>query len=96
MKSLRDQISDRCIHFRAPFSNDSCEAGHKYRTIAGGGRAGYLARLPCIRNSPLGKNVQSCPDLCFPTEQEIDKGVAEYEKIIERIEEEDYKKVKGI
>lgn len=86
MKTIREQLADKCVNYKSPIHNTHCKAGHNYRIIAGGERAGYLARLPCVRNSPLNKNTQPCSDCRFPTESEIDKEESIINGMLEKVQ----------
>ena len=83
-KTLRQQIADWCVHYRSPIHNECCSCGVNYRKMDNGPAFGVLARIPCVRNSPLTRQpVAECKLLQWPTEQEIDADVALWLQIIE-------------
>jgi len=83
MKSLKEQIENRCPHYTAPFHNNRCAKGVKYRELVGGPRQGWLARLPCVFESPLKKQpVAKCEHIRKPTEREVDEELKEIDRMI--------------
>jgi hypothetical protein len=81
-KTLFYQIKNTCVHYKSPVHHISCSSGVNYRLHAGQPREGYLARLPCVTNSPLNKNVVPCSLLKLPTDEEAMKEVKMLEELI--------------
>jgi hypothetical protein len=65
-------MRDKCKHFSGPVHNKACKAGIDYRALVGGPDLGWMARLPCIPDSPLKKSpVAKCESYASLTPEEI-------------------------
>lgn len=60
-----------CKHYCSPIHYQKCGKGINYREIAGGEEEGYLARLPCVKDSILNKDQVSCELYEEPTKEEV-------------------------
>lgn len=68
MKSLHDQIADKCIHFTGLMSK-TCKAGINYEDVKV--KDARPLQLPCIKQGG------QCPKCQFLTEEEIEKELKE-------------------
>lgn len=83
MKSLAEQIRDRCIHFTG-IQNDVCDAGVPYMDVRTDGKG-----IPCLRGNGIsGKRPDgaclSCSKREWPTEEAIAEQVAARDMAMER------------
>jgi hypothetical protein len=62
-----------CRHYSSPVHNECCKVGVNYRKLGDDSRAGYLARLPCVVDSPLTKEPVTCDKVSLLTEDELTK-----------------------
>lgn len=74
MKTIAEQISNRCVHFTG-VHREQCAAGVEY--------AEFKTRLPCLKS--FGGEKIACMLRHWPTEAEIAKGVAEHEAAVAKI-----------
>lgn len=51
-----------CKHFSGPIHNKACKAGVLYREMVGGEEFGWMARMPCMPDSPLRKEPMAICD----------------------------------
>ena len=72
MKTLREQISDKCKYFNG-IMNTSCEAGINYKDVELPNVK--PKKFPCIKNSPFRGG--TCDKVEFPSVDEVDKQVLE-------------------
>ena len=84
MRSLYQQISEKCIHFNG-VQNDCCKAGIKYTDLAG-------SDFPCFRGDALkslrkGELPSHCDKTEFPTEEYIQNEIAEHDKAFKKVDE---------
>ncbi len=70
MKTLREQIESGCIHFNG-IQNKTCKAGISYDSMK--------PPLPCLRNVSHGLAIPECPKREWPSEEQIEKELAESE-----------------
>ena len=62
----------KCRYFNGPVHNKKCKAEIDYRQLVGGPDLGWMARLPCISNSPLRKQpLAKCNNFYPYSEDEI-------------------------
>ena len=71
MKSLKEQIANKCIHFNG-IMNDTCKAGIKYSDVRVDEDDGPY-KFPCL------KQAGECPHVQFRTAEEIDAYVKSIE-----------------
>jgi len=72
MKSLKDQISDKCKYFNG-LMNKTCEAGINYKDVEVTNKK--PRKIPCIKNSLIHGG--TCDKAVFPTSKEAEKQVME-------------------
>lgn len=68
MKTLHDQIHNRCIHFNG-IMNKECKAGIKYEDV----RVDKPYNFPCLKTGGI------CSKSQFPTEEEVQAEIKEIE-----------------
>lgn len=91
MRTLHDQIADKCIHFNG-ISNKKCKAGFSYDEVDAKLKLPYRSGLPCIKphDGDLkrldGKAQCHCPKLQFYTEQEVQSQLDDYKAHMEKME----------
>ena len=73
MKSLREQIACKCIHFNG-IMNKSCKVGIRYADV----RVDRPYKFPCIQTGG------ECSKAQFRTEEEINKELEEIKKILNK------------
>lgn len=84
-KSLHDQIAGKCIHFNG-IQNKTCRAGVCYDELDKENRMAYRAALPCWKPDAeslerlAGKPQCQCAHVEFPTEEEVQRQLAEHDK----------------
>lgn len=61
MKSMLDQLMNKCIHFNGIFRNEKCKAGIKYNDVKVDSSP---IKLPCLNQGG------ECPQCKFRTEEE--------------------------
>jgi len=76
MKSLKEQIEDKCKHF-AGTMNKKCDAGIEYDSVRNKNTRPF--KMPCVKNSIM--HGSSCDHLCYPTEEEVQKQLKEIESM---------------
>lgn len=74
MRSLRDQIANKCVHFTG-IDNDTCRAGVEYKQFRSA-ETGYRDRLPCHRKCAH----IACEHREFPSEAEVQRQLDAHEK----------------
>lgn len=88
MRSLRDQIANRCVHFNG-VQNDRCRAGCSYQEIRA--TAPVSSRLPCFREDLFRpgreRPAPPCEQQRFPTDEEIAAKIAESEAALTRYQD---------
>lgn len=72
MKSLKDQLADKCIHFNGVMNNE-CKVGVKYSDVRVDLDEGPY-KFPCL------KQAGECACAKFRTEEEVDAAVKEIEE----------------
>ncbi len=84
MRTLREQISDKCVHFNG-MQNKTCRAGVTYDEVDNGKRVPYRKALPCFK--PEGDEVEQCKceHLRFRTEEEIQARLDEHEETMRKM-----------
>lgn len=86
---MSNATSRRCRHFTGALHNEKCKAGVHYRSMVGGPDFGWMARLPCLPDSPLRKDMVTCAafDPFSPAEEMADalETKARFEKVTEAI-----------
>lgn len=70
MKSLKDQISCKCIHFNG-IMNECCKVGIKYADV----RVDIPYKFPCLKTGG------ECSSSQFRTDEEVKKEISEIEGI---------------
>lgn len=86
MKSLRDQIAGKCVHFNG-ISKKTCDAGMSYDEVDKDNRVAYRAGLPCFKpdlDGIEGHPKCACPHLRFPSEEEVQKELDEHERSVKK------------
>lgn len=71
MKTLKEQIQNRCIHFTGIFTNATCKAGVNYADVRTDDRP---IKLPCLKQGG------ECLKSQFPTEEQAKAEAEEIEK----------------
>ncbi len=66
MKSLKEQISGKCIHFNG-IMNECCKAGISYASV----REGKPNNFPCLKQGG------ECSNVRFLSEQEVEERLSE-------------------
>lgn len=80
MKSIEEQISDKCIHFTG-LGNKVCDAGVEYDSVKTKSTSPY--KIPCLRNCQMSGGFYGCDKQHFPTEEEIKTEVEEINKLLD-------------
>jgi len=83
MRSLRQQIEEKCIHFNG-VQNDTCKAGIKYTELKGRG-------FPCFRGGMAYKLKTTetqigCDKLEWPSEEYIQNELKEHDDAFAKVE----------
>lgn len=81
MKSLSEQLANRCRHFNG-ITNDTCDAGVRYETVRVPRADGMGYGLPCLKDHSEGC---SCEKQSFPTAEEINAEITEFNQSRDRI-----------
>lgn len=77
MKSIAEQYMNWCLHYEG-IQNEFCKAGINIRQHVGGPDLGWGLRTPCIKSN----NVNTCPLVQFPTQEEAEKHAREVQQHI--------------
>lgn len=72
MKSLKEKIEDKCIHFNG-LQNKECEAGVKYDYV----KSNF--KFPCLKNCEFTGGV--CNKSYFKTPDEVEQEIKEIEEV---------------
>ncbi len=75
MNSIEKQITNKCIHFTG-LTNKECSVGVKYKDVEV--RDSRPIKIPCLKDSLLSGG--TCIKAEYPTEEEVEKQVAEIMK----------------
>lgn len=70
MKSIKEQIQDRCVHFTG-IQYEKCKIGIRYKDVKD--ETGTPYKWPCLRDHPLGGGCKTCDSCQFPTEEEAER-----------------------
>lgn len=87
MKTLREQIACRCVHFNG-LGKDKCRAGMAYDEVDKDKRLPMRAALPCFKPDiylPAGVVQCYCPHVQFHTEEEILAQLKEHEESVAKM-----------
>jgi len=92
MKTLKQQIETRCIHFTG-IRNNKCNAGMVYDDVDQDQKMPYRAALPCHKPDkylPEGETQCHCPHVKFSTvdevQQELDAHKEQKDKFMRALE----------
>lgn len=76
MKSLEEQLNNKCKHYTGAGRSDTCRAGVNYNELADGSRPGLLNRLPCLREHFKEDEIAVCELREWHTPEEIAEQIA--------------------
>ena len=83
MTTIQQQIQDTCVHYQSPFYFKECGCKVNFRDLVKGDDFGWMAKLPCVRNSAwrTTSEVVDCAKKEFPTQEKVEELVSEWNKV---------------
>jgi len=84
MKTLREQIENKCNHFTG-LMQKTCNKGHCYDDMDAENRLPMRRGLPCLRESSQAEPCSHCPDMEYPTEEQIAAELASMDERVDRM-----------
>ena len=88
MRTLKEQIESKCIHFNG-LGQDRCRKGVSYDELDKDNRIMCRATLPCMKPDkylPEGVQQFHCPHVEFPSEEDVQAEIKEHEECMKKMD----------